>query len=254
MPAATSARARRAAAVARRLLRCDPIAYAIAWIGWVGFWCFPVVSGLLLLVVLDKVSAHSRGSSVWIVLAVLAGVELARWIDLWLTAVQWHGAWVGWHSIPRLNILRGLAVDAGPTADRLPGSPGEAVSRFRDDCQDLAMVLDVWLDVSGAVIASTIAFAIMAAIDWQATLIVAVPIVAVVLVCNWLGRAKLREWRRSAPREHGRGHRVHRRHVRRHHRGEGRRGRAVGAGPLRRVGRDQVPPPPAATRWARSSC
>ncbi len=59
------------------------------------------------------------------------------------------------------------------------------------------MVLDVWLDVSGAVIASAIAFAIMAAVDVEATLIVAVPIVAVMLICNWLG-PKLREWRRAA--------------------------------------------------------
>ncbi len=103
--------------MARRLLRCDPVAYAIAWIGWVGFWCFPVASGLLLLVVLDKVSSHSPRSAV-VLLAVLAGVELARWVDLWLAAVQWHGAWVGWHSVPRLNILQGSRSipDPPPTA------------------------------------------------------------------------------------------------------------------------------------------
>ena len=42
-------------------------------------------------------------------------------------------------------------------AGRLPGSPGEAVSRFRDDTQDISLVLDVWLDVSGAIAAATVA-------------------------------------------------------------------------------------------------
>lgn len=183
--------------VAWRLVRRDPTAYAIAWADWVLFYVMPIPAGLLLKVVLDHIGSDPSYMSVWAVLAVLGGVEVARWLDLLFSAVQWHGAWVGWHTIPRLNILRSLTVDPGPATDRLPGSPGEAVSRFRDDCQDLAMVLDVWLDVSGAVVSSALAFAIMAAIDLRATVLVALPVVVVLAICRWLG-PRLLAWRKAA--------------------------------------------------------
>ncbi len=177
-----------------RLLRTDPVAYAIAWIAWVIFWAIPIPVGLLLKAVLDRIAGG--GSSVWYLLAVLGGLEVGRWIHLLFSAVQWHGAWVGWHTVPRLNLLRSLAVDPGPVAGRLPGSPGEAVSRFRDDCKDLASVLDVWLDVSGAGVAAASAVVVMAAIDLRATLVVAVPVVVVLWICHSLGPV-LRRWRRA---------------------------------------------------------
>ncbi|MEJ7583043.1 MAG: ABC transporter transmembrane domain-containing protein [Acidimicrobiales bacterium] len=183
--------------VAWRLLRCEPVAYVIAWFAWVLFWMVPIPVGLLLKRVLDSVGSGGSDSSVWAVLAVLAAVEVARWVELVLAAVQWHGVWVAWHTVPRMNVLRSLAVEPGPTADRLPGSPGDAVSRFRDDCQDLAFVLDAWLDVSGAAAAATSALVIMAVIDVRATMSVTVPIVAVLWLCHWLG-PKLRAWRRTA--------------------------------------------------------
>jgi len=188
---------RRSVRVAWRLLRCDPVAYAIAWIGWVVFWCLPIPVGLLLKRVLDEVASGGSGSSVWMVLAVIGAIEVARWVELVFAAVQWHGTWVGWHTVPRMNLLRSLAVDPGPTADRLPGSPGEAVSRFRDDCQDLSFVLDAWLDVSGAAVAAMAALVIMATIDARVTATVAVPVVAVLWLCHWLG-PQLRVWRRTA--------------------------------------------------------
>ncbi len=178
-----------------RLLRTDPVAYAIAWFAWVLFWSIPIPVGLLLKAVLDRISTGS--SSVWTILVVLGALEVGRWIEVLFAAVQWHGAWVGWHTVPRLNLLRSLAVDPGPVAGRLPGSPGEAVSRFRDDTKDLAQVLDVWLDVSGAGAAAAAAFVVMATIDLRATLVVAVPVVVVLWICHSLG-PRLRRWRRAA--------------------------------------------------------
>jgi len=183
--------------VAWRLLRNDPGAYLIALGSWVLFWCLPLGSGFLLKGVLDHVATDATGVSVWAVLAVLGAFEVGRWLDLWFSAVQWHGAWAGWLTVPRLNILRSLAVDPGPASDRLPGSPGDAVSRFRDDCQDLAAVLDVWLDFSGAIVSGAVAFTVMALIDLRATLLVALPIVVVLGVATWL-TPKLRAWRRQA--------------------------------------------------------
>jgi ATP-binding cassette subfamily B protein len=184
--------------VAWHLLRRDPVAYVISWFGWVIFFSVPIGVGLLLRAVLDRVAADpAEGWPVWALVAALGGIEVARWALLLAAAVQWHGCWVFWHTVPRLNLLRSLVSDPGPAADRLPGSPGEAVSRFRDDVQDLAMVLDVWLDFSGAVVASSAALIIMFRIDARTTTVVALPVLAILLLCHWL-TPKLREWRRTS--------------------------------------------------------
>ena len=198
------------ARVAWRLMRCEPVAYFWTWLGWVVFFMVPIPVGLLLKWVLDHVAADPVGGpSVTTVLVVLGAVEVARWLELLVIVVQFHGTWVGWHSVPRLNIMQSLAVDPGPAAGKLPGSPGEAVSRFRDDCQDLALVLDVCLDVSGAAITSAVALAIMAAIDLRTTLVVCIPVVLVVWLFRWLG-PRAAGVAADVARSHRRGHRVHR--------------------------------------------
>jgi ATP-binding cassette, subfamily B, bacterial len=185
--------------VAWRLARNEPAAYALTWIGWVAFFTTPLLTGLLVKVVLDRVADAPEGGATapWALLAALVGIEVVRWTWLILIAVQWHGCWVGWQTVPRVNLLRSLVAAPGPAAGRLPGSPGEAVSRFRDDVQDLAMVLDVWLDLSGAVVASSVAVAVLVAIDPRATLAIAVPIVLAACGTSWLG-PRLRRWRRAA--------------------------------------------------------
>jgi ATP-binding cassette subfamily B protein len=128
---------------------------------------------------------------------VILGIEVVRWTWLVVIAVQWHGCWVGWQTVPRVNLLRSLVAAPGPAAGRLPASPGEAVSRFRDDVQDLAMVLDVWLDLSGSVVSSAIAIVVLLSIDPLAALAILVPVVVAATGTTWLG-PRLRRWRRAA--------------------------------------------------------
>ena len=132
----------------------------------------------------------------WGLLAVLVGLEAVRWVLL-VVAVQWHGCWVGWHTVPRVNLLRSLVSDPGPAAGRLPGAPGEAVSRFRDDVQDVSMVLDVWLDLSGSMLASAVALTVLLAIDPRVAVAVRDPPLVAMAGCTWLG-PRLRVWRREA--------------------------------------------------------
>lgn len=177
-----------------RLLRQDPWAYARSWCQWVAFHSWPLLPGLVLKAVLDRVADDSGGVSVWTLLAVLAGVEVARWALFVWAVVVWSGLFVSWQTVPRLNLLHSLLHDPGPVAGRLPGSPGEAVSRFRDDTRDLAFVLDVWLDISGSVISAVVAVAILASIDPVATVVVVLPVAAALAFARWLG-PRLKAWR-----------------------------------------------------------
>lgn len=180
--------------VALAVLRREPLAYLAALAGWVAFYAFPLPAGLVLKAVLDRVAA-SDTSSVLLLLLGLGVIEVGRWVLFAVVVVQWHGAWVFWNTLPRVNMLRSLVRDPGPAAGRLPSSSGEAVSRFRDDTLNLSMVLDVWLDMSGAVVSAVSAIAVMAIVDLRITLVVVVPVAVALLLCRWLG-ARLRAWRR----------------------------------------------------------
>lgn len=179
---------------ARRLLWRDPMAYAISWISWVAFFTLPIPAGLLLKVLLDRV-AESATSPVAAILVALAAVEMSRWLLLVFAAVQWHGCWVFWNTLPRINMLRSLVSAPGPAVGRLPSSSGEAISRFRDDALHLSMVLDVWLDMSGAVVSAIAAIGVMATVDARVTFVVVVPVLFALLLCRVLGD-RLRAWRR----------------------------------------------------------
>lgn len=178
---------------AARILRADWRTWTISLSLWCVFFTLPLAAGLALRAVLDRLPPGD-GAGIWTLVAVLAGLEVGRWLSLLPTIVQWHGAWVFWHTVPRVNALRSLTLDPGPATGRLPGSPGEAVSRFRDDARDIAQVLDVWLDLVAAALAAALGLAVLALIAPPAAVAMALPI-AVVL---WIGQAlasRLRTWR-----------------------------------------------------------
>lgn len=183
--------------VAWQLVRHEPVAYVWAWLQWVGFHLFPLPIGYAFKLVLDRIGDGTPAASPWGVLVVLAALEVSRWALLVSAAFQWHGVWVFWQALPRVNLLHSLVSDPGPAAGRLPGSPGEAVSRFRDDTQDLAYVLDVWLDISGVAVAAAVAVAVMSSVDARVTVAVAVPVGTALLLARALG-PRLRTWRRAA--------------------------------------------------------
>jgi ATP-binding cassette subfamily B protein len=176
-----------------RILRADRRTWLISCSMWCLFMVLPLAGGLLLREVLDRLPP-ADGAGIWTVVAVLAGFEVGRWAILLPAIVQWHGAFVFWHTVPRVNVLRSLAQDPGPVTGRLPGSPGEAVSRFRDDARDIAQVLDVWLDLVAATLASVGGLAVLLWISPPAALAMAVPIAVVLGIGHVLG-ARLRRWR-----------------------------------------------------------
>jgi ATP-binding cassette subfamily B protein len=185
------------ARLAAQVLRRDPVAWGLACLWWTLFHSLPVATGLALGWVLDAISGGGTVTVPWAALAVLAGIEVARWSLFLVAVVQWHGAWVGWHSYIRVSLLDSLVSDPGPVDERLPGSSGEAVSRFRDDTQDVALVLDVWLDVAGTSLAALLAVGVLLAVDVRLALTVALPALIVMVLAHAFGPV-LRRWRRAA--------------------------------------------------------
>ncbi|NLD75374.1 MAG: ABC transporter ATP-binding protein, partial [Acidimicrobiales bacterium] len=142
---------------------------------------------------IDRIPSE-EASGLGLAVAAMAGLHIGRWLLLMPAIVQWHGAYVFWNTLPRVNALTSLVGDPGPVTDRLPGSPGEAVSRFRDDAKDIANVLDVWLDMVAALLASIAGLIVLYLIAPRAALAMVVPIVIVLWIGHVLAQ-RLRTWR-----------------------------------------------------------
>jgi len=176
-----------------RILRSDPWTWGISLTLWVAFFTMPLPAGLVLRAIIDQLP-DGDGAPLPLLIAILAGFEIGRWLLLFPAIVQWHGAWVFWHTVPRVNALRSLVSDPGPASDRLPGSSGEAVSRFRDDARDIAQVLDVWLDLVAAGLATASGIIVLFIISVPAALAILAPIIVVLGIGHLLAH-RLRGWR-----------------------------------------------------------
>ncbi len=122
--------------------------------------------------------------------------EVFRLAVLQVGAVAFTKSWTLMSSLMQGNMLAAQVASGGPEAGQPVGSAGAAVTHFRDDPHDVAIFVDSWLDVSGAIVYTTIALSIMATIDLPATLVVLVPMVAVALVTMVLD-TRIKQYRRA---------------------------------------------------------
>lgn len=128
---------------------------------------------------LDALSGSAPlGMSLWLPLALLAGFAIVR-PAITLSAVFSERALqliVG--TLLRRNVLEYILRQPG--AQPLPASPGEAISRFRDDMQAVMWGFSWMLDPVGQLIAAAFIVVVLAQIDALLTLGILAPVVAIV--------------------------------------------------------------------------
>ncbi|MBW7460635.1 ABC transporter ATP-binding protein/permease, partial [Paenibacillus sepulcri] len=69
----------------------------------------------------------------------------------------------------------------------LPASPGEAMTRFREDVDEVVEYVESWVDFWGRVIYAVTCIVIMALIIWKITMVAILPLVVVTLFKNLSG-------------------------------------------------------------------
>lgn len=149
----------------------------------------PLLTGLVLKAIFDRVSRGPEAADAALALVgVLVAVELMRALVFYGALLLWPAWWHTVFALVRTNLLASLLGDRVPPAARLPDSPAEAVGRFREDVADLVWFVDVWVDVIGGIVFTVVALFIMVRIDPRITLVVVVPMVAVVISTRLLSR------------------------------------------------------------------
>jgi ATP-binding cassette, subfamily B, bacterial len=160
----------------------------IAWNGSM------LLTGWLLQQVFDALAgAEPAGLGVYEVVAVLAAAEVARIAVIWGGVVRTRSA-ENMRGLLRLNLFRAQMRSGGPEAGASATSPGEAVSRFRDDVDDFLSFPQSLMSMAGKVVLLVGSMAIMLSIEPVLALAVVLPLVAVVLVTRLASR-RIRTYR-----------------------------------------------------------
>jgi ATP-binding cassette subfamily B protein len=174
-----------------RLLRYRPWLAVTATVSWVLISLVPVGLGLTARAFFDALSRAGTG---------LAAPEL-WWLVLLPVVLQAGRLLVTWVTIP-LNVLQRFSVAAllsrnlfahilsRPGASALDGTPGEAISRFRDDVDEVSTFLSIMQLLSGIgeCLTVTVIIGLMLRVNAFVTVAAVLPLLVVVLLARAAGK------------------------------------------------------------------
>ena len=180
-----------------RMVTYQPWLYAVILLIEVAvFAAMPTMIGRLIQRIFDSLTiANVLPQEVWAVCALFVGLGFAKAT----IALADYGIWFYWvglmSSLVRKNLLRGILSHPGATA--IPGSSGEAVSRFRGDIERLIECIDhtdLFLETG---IFAVIAIISMVRVDWRVALAALFPLLFTAVV-SFIATPRIEELHRAA--------------------------------------------------------
>jgi ATP-binding cassette, subfamily B, bacterial len=177
------------------LAKLRPVTFLISCIFWNTHHLLPLISGWLIKVFFDALTGNApANTNILLLVALIGGIEFSRSIvgigGWWFWATYWYSV----EAVLRKNMLERLV--KGNNSPKLPDSPGEAVSRFRDDVDEAVRYMENWVDVGGPVGFILLGGSILLIVNPYITLAVAIPIILTMVFANMLGN-KMRHYRRA---------------------------------------------------------
>lgn len=177
------------------LIKHQPVRYAAAQFLWISIWTMPILVGLITAKFFDELVDGITPNSVMLIVAATFAYAAGRSVFIFL-GMRNHGSMIfRAAALIRRNLLQ--RIYELPGADPLDDTPGEIVSRFRDDVEHLLEPFDLSVDITGSGIAALISIGILFTIDPIITVAVLIPVVVVGVVSNRTGGI-VRRYRTSA--------------------------------------------------------
>jgi ABC-type multidrug transport system fused ATPase/permease subunit len=177
------------------IIRADPRPFFTSLGLYVIFFTLALAPGLINRAIFDALSGRGHaGLNVWTLIGVIVAVEYTRFGVLYFSGLTLNVFSYAGEALLKWNMMRWLVT--APGAQVLPGSPGESVSRFRDDALDVVSSARVLL-VSPQILTGVVGFAIMLRINATIALVVVLPLVATVALTYLLTR-RIQRYRKVA--------------------------------------------------------
>ena len=169
---------------------------------WALMWISPLISGLIVRAIFNDLTGDVPAQiGLSGLLALLAGLAIARVAGI--TGGIWANATFLMKASGRVRWNLFGSVLKRPGADAIPGSPGEAISRFGGDVRELEWATEWFVDLPGIVSTTIVSLAVMAAIDPVITGLVFAPMLAIFFVITSL-RKRILAYRAAARKTHAR--------------------------------------------------
>ena len=169
---------------------------------WASMWVMPVIPALITRAFFDRITGDAiSGFTVPTLVAIMVAYGFAR------IAIMVLGMWNDIHLVFRIGTLlrRNMLeqIFALPGAQSMKESPGEAISRFRDDVDEIQESFAWSIDMLGLFTFSAVALWILVGIDGEFTFYVFAPTVAVVWIAA-AARRRIKRYREAAREATGR--------------------------------------------------
>jgi len=178
-----------------QMISRQPVRYTIALVLWTSIWSMQILVGLIIARFFDALeSGISTSQLAWVLAATLA-YAAGRTVTIFLGMRNHASLLFRAGALMRRNLLERIYELPGAAA--LDETPGEIVSRFRDDVEHVVEPFDFTVDVAGAGVAGLISVVLLWNIDPGITLVVLVPVIIVGIVANRTGRV-VRRYRQDA--------------------------------------------------------
>jgi len=181
-----------------RLIRYRPGWYVFNALVWTAIYLMPIVPGLITKEFFDSLTGHAATElGTWALVALLVGFALARSATVYLGFITDVNFRFRMGMLLRRNVLKHILKRPGARA--IPGSPGEAISHFRDDVDQSEEAVSWSVDVFGMTCFAVVSCFILLRIDAEMTTLVFLPLV-IVIVAAQLATTRLQKYR-AASRE-----------------------------------------------------
>jgi ATP-binding cassette subfamily B protein len=179
-----------------RLARSQPWLYlALAFFELLFFGVFPQLTGLVTRQFFDTLSGASPGVlSVWGLIALLLATAIGKAGAVFGDVIVYANFYYRLQALLRKNVFDYILKRPGARA--VPESPGEAISRLRDDANEIANFMAESLILIGFGFFAIMAVFVMVQIDWRITLLVLLPFILVVIAAN-LGQRGYQKYREA---------------------------------------------------------
>jgi ATP-binding cassette, subfamily B, bacterial len=185
-----------------QMIRYRPVLYAVNAFLWLLIHLTPLIPGLIAQQFFNRLPQIGHlDTELWLLAALLVATTLARVVLIFM------GGWIdALHRFSMNGLLQRNLLECileRPGARAVPSSPGEALSRFRDDAEQAENAISWTLDAIGTGTFAIVAIVILLRINVLITLLVFVPLVCVVAIVQVMSK-RLERYRRSSRQATGR--------------------------------------------------
>ncbi|NJN18407.1 MAG: ABC transporter ATP-binding protein [Oscillochloris sp.] len=165
------------------------------------FYLIPLLPGLIVQAFFDQLSGNAPAApTLWGLAALLVGISIFRSTALIAASAVETSVNTLTSGLMRRNIFHHVLHRPGARA--LPNSPGEAVSRLRDDTDEVSHFVTWTLDPIGQLIMLITALTVLARINALATLTVVIPLILALIAVQQAAR-RIRAARQASRKSAG---------------------------------------------------